>query len=176
MRNFSNKQVLNDTKKEQNQAAEYGFYSRLLKTDFDTVEALKEAEAAYLSEQEKKAAKVEERKSDADKVQVAFENLNIARKEYKYSMAELNKQYCDDLIELKERYEKGKAANQKMLERAETGYSEALKAFTDKYPEGYHLTLKDGDFETTIAGSSSNNNFIVSPTWPSDLLDLFFKF
>lgn len=175
MRNFSNKQVLNDTKKEQNQAAEYGFYSRLLKTDFDTVAALKEAEAAYLAEQEKKAAKVEERKSDADKVQVAFENLNIARKEYKYSMAELNKQYCDDLIELKERYEKGKAANQKMLERAETGYSEALKAFTAKYPEGYHLTLKDGDFETTIAGSS-NNNFIVSPTWPSDLLDLFFKF
>lgn len=176
MRNFSNKQVLNDTKKEQNQAAEYGFYSRLLKTDFDTVAALKEAEAAYLAEQEKKAAKVEERKSDADKVQAAFEDLNIARKEYKDSMAELNKQYCDDLIEIKERYEKGKAANQEMLERAETGYSEALKAFTDKYPEGYHLTLKDGDFETTIAGSSSNNNFIVSPTWPSDLLDLFFKF
>lgn len=175
MRNFSNKQVLNDTKKEQTQAAEYGFYSRLLKTDFDTVTALKEAEAAYLAEQEKKAAKVEERKSDANKVQAAFEDLNIARKEYKDSMAELNKQYCDDLIEIKERYEKGKAANQEMLERAETGYSEALKAFTDKYPEGYHLTLKDGDFETTISGSTSKNFRMPTPTWPADLFDLFFK-
>jgi hypothetical protein len=49
----------NENKKEQTQAAEYGFYSRLLKTDFDTVAALKEAEAAYLAEQEKKAARME---------------------------------------------------------------------------------------------------------------------
>jgi chromosome segregation ATPase len=169
------KKDTNENKKEQNQAAEYGFYSRLLKTDFDTVAALKEAEAAYLAEQEKKAAKVEERKSDANKVQAAFEDLNTARKEYKDCLIKLKTQYYDGLAKLKKCYEEDLAANQEMLEQAETRYSEALKVFTDKYPEGYHLTLKDGDFETTISGSTSKNFRMPTQTWPADLFDLFFK-
>ena len=50
-----------------------------------------------------------------------------------------------------------------------------LKEFTDKYPEGYHITLKDGDFETTISGSNNvTKNSYKNDDVVKELLNLFF--
>ena len=64
------------------------------------------------------------------------------------------------------------------LKMYEEAYANALKTFTEKYPEGYHLTLKDGDFETTISGSNSKiqNKEVKDPSQVNlfNIFDLFF--
>jgi hypothetical protein len=57
------------------------------------------------------------------------------------------------------------------LAAAEAAYEAALKEFTEKYPEGYHLTLKDGDFETTISSKTSKSDVAKAV----DLFDLLFR-
>ena len=47
-------------------------------------------------------------------------------------------------------FELGQKDLESALANAETAYKTALKEFQDKY-ENYHMTLKDGDFETTIS-------------------------
>jgi hypothetical protein len=91
------------------------------------------------------------KKADATRVEEAFKTLNKARKAYKENLIELTDRYAKDLAALKETFEADKADINKLLASAEESYANILKAFTAKYPEGYHLTLKDGDFETTIS-------------------------
>ncbi len=160
---------------------DYGYYSRLLKKDFDTVEQLKKAEAAYYAAQEQKQIKAAEKKSDAEKVQDAFKALNAARKTFKEDSVSLDEQYCAGVKQLKKKYEESRKAILAKLEKSETDYAAALKAFTDKYPEGYHLTLKDGDFETTIDSKSSSSTSSSASDKPftcnfSDLFNVFFGF
>ena len=74
----------------------------------------------------------------------AFKALNAARKTYKDDLTTLATEYSEALKELKDTFEFGKKDIHAKLAAAEDAYKAALKAFTDKYPEGYHLTLKDG--------------------------------
>lgn len=132
----------------------YGYYSKLLKQPFDTVEELQTAEAAYYDEVKAKEDAASQKKADATKVEDAFKLLNAARKSYKEDLTQLTKEYAESLENLKKAFELGKSDIHNKLAAAEEAYQAALKEFTDKY-DSYHITLKDGDFETTISGSSN---------------------
>jgi DNA repair ATPase RecN len=136
---------------------DYIYYSKVLKTPFNTVADLKEAEAAYYAEIKAKEDKAAQKKADAAKVENAFKALNVARRKYKADLVTLTQEYSEGLAALKKTFEDAKEAVHTTLATAEEDYSKALKAFTEKYPEGYHLTLKDGDFETTISSKQSNS-------------------
>lgn len=133
----------------------YSYYSNVLKTPFATVNELKDAEAVHFAELKAKESKAIQKKLDAKVVEEAFRALNAARRSYKDDLQALAAKYSEDLLKLKETFEAARNEVKTKLANAEETYSESIKAFTDKYPEGYHLTLKDGDFETTISGSSN---------------------
>lgn len=151
----------------------YSYYSNILKQPFNTVYELKEAEAAYYAKAKEKEDKAATKKQDALKVEVAFKDLNKARRTYRDEIVVIENDYKKELTALKTKFEEAKGQVIKRLGEKEKAYSDALKAFTDKYPEGYHITLKDGDFETTIAGTS-NCGKNISPF--NDILDLIFRF
>ena len=146
------KQARNTTRKD---VQDYGYYSKVLKEPFDSIEELKEAEEAYYAKLKAKEDQAAAKKAEAKKVEDAFIALNAARKIYKDDLTALVTEYSDTLKELKDAFEFGKKDIHAKLAAAEDAYVAALKAFTDKYPEGYHLTLKDGDFETTISNTVS---------------------
>jgi chromosome segregation ATPase len=161
-------------KKEQN----YMYYSKVLNAPFESLDALRAAEDEHYAKLKAKEDKAAEKKADASAVEEAFKALNVARKTYKEDINELTKVYSQGLADLKEKFESSRKAIKETLAKAEDDYSKALKAFIDKYPEGYHLTLKDGDFETTISGQSSGSNKATVKTGsakPVDLFDLFFS-
>ena len=137
---------------------EYGYYSKLLKEPFDTIEELQEAEEAYYAKQKAKEDAAAMKKADAQKVDNAFKALNAARKTYKEDLTQLTTEYADSLDNLKKAFELGKKDIHNKLAKAEEVYQAALKEFTEKYPEGFHLTLKDGDFETTISGNANQHS------------------
>lgn len=134
---------------------EYGYFSKLLKEPFDTVEELQEAEDAYYAKQKAKEDAAALKKADATKVEDAFKALNAARREYKEKLTQLTKEYAEALENLKKAFELGKKDIHNTLATAEEAYQTALKEFTDKY-DSYHVTLKDGDFETTISKQTSD--------------------
>ena len=152
------------------EAITYGFYSKLLQKPFDSVEDLKEAEAAYYAELKAKEDAAAAKKADATKVEEAFKALNQARKEYKEKLAQLTAEYSKALVDLKNTFDYGKKAIQDDLAAAEDNYSATLKEFTDKHQQ-YHLTLKDGDFETTISGSHNSNTDVKK--LDKDLFNIF---
>ena len=138
-------------------ARTYAYYSNVLRTPFSSVEELEKAEDAYFAEQKAKEDKAAQKKADAQKVEEAFKALNAARKEYKEKLTQLTQEYSDALVDLKKAFDLGKKDIHDHLAAAEDTYAKALKEFTAKY-DNYHVTLKDGDFETTISGSTNVNN------------------
>ena len=152
------------------EALDYGFYSKVLNTPFDSLSELKRAEEAYYAEQKAKADKAAQKKADAQKVEEAFKALNTARKVYKEDLIQLTKEYSDELDALKKAFELGKSDIQHKLATAEDNYAAALKEFT--YDQ-YHLTLKDGDFEITISGSNKTNGSTETTKAVHDLFDIF---
>ena len=133
----------------------YGFYSNVLQKPFEKLEDLKRMEEVYFAEQKAKENKVAQKKADAQKVEDAFKALNAARKIYKEKTCQLTQEYADALANLKKVFEVGKKDIRDALSEAEDAYAKALKEFTDAHPEGYHVTLRDGDFETTISHQST---------------------
>lgn len=174
--NNKNKNMKDPKMTDQSRSSEYSYYSKLLQRPFDTVNELKRAEATHLAELKAKEDKAAQKKADAKKVEDAFKCLNAARKVYKERLTELTARYTEDLRNLKAAFEKDKADIHGTLARREEDYSAALKAFTDKYPEGYHLTLKDGDFETTISSQTHSDNKAYSVNTIGEILDLMFNF
>lgn len=151
----------------------YMYYSRVLKEPFASIEELKEAEEAHYAKLKAKEDKVAQKKADAALVEEAFRSLNNTRKLYKESLAKLAEKYSKDLVRLKETFEADKAELQDVMATAEDVYAAAIKTFTEKYPEGYHLTLKDGDFETTISSQTKTNK---EDSTVADILSMFFGF
>jgi chromosome segregation ATPase len=156
----------------------YAFYSKELKQVFDSVDELKAAEASHRAELKAKEDQITQKKADAQKVEEAFKALNLARKAYKDDTTALTKEYAESLDNLKKAYDLGIKDIKGKLATAEESYKAALKEFTDKY-DTYHLSLKDGDFETTI---SSQTNGVAKAKVPADiskiadLFDLMFRF
>lgn len=152
----NNKKVSAGPVSDSTAGGDYIYYSKVLSKPFNTVAELKEAEAKHYAELKAKEDKASQKKTDALKVEAAFKELNTARKIFKEDLANAQSLYHKTLKAVKEDFEKTKAEIYARLSEKEKGYSDELKAFTAKYPEGYHLTLKDGDFETTISSNSSN--------------------
>ena len=155
--------------KKTNNNVEYGYFSRLLKEPFDTIEELREAEEAYYAKQKAKEDAAAKKKADALKVEDAFKALNAARKIYKENLTQLTKEYAESLDNLKKAFELGKKDIHDRLAEAEEAYQAALKEFDTAHPEGYHVTLHDGDFETTLSKQTSGG---VSNR-PTDIFDIF---
>lgn len=165
-------------KKENKNTQNYGYYSKVLGEPFDTIEELKEAEEAYYAKLKAKEDKAAAKKADASKVEDAFKALNAARKSYKEDLTTLTKEYAESLENLKKAFELGTKDIKEKLATAEDTYAKALKEFTDKYDQ-FHITLKDGDFETTISSQSNGTVKAKAPTDFSklaDLFDLMFRF
>jgi len=170
------KKTMNDIKKEQTTQT-YSYYSKVLNKVFDDVDSLMEAEAAYAAEQKAKEDKAAQKKAEAKRVEDAFKALNLERKMYKENILKLTERYSEDLKKLRDSFDADKKELEEILADAEATYAKELKAFTDAHPEGYHLTLKDGDFETTISGQSNKNFKSVNKAEPNllNLFDLLFK-
>ena len=154
---------------------DYGFYSNVLKKPFERLDDLKKAEAVYYEEQKAKEDKATQKKADAKRVEDAFKALNAARKAYKEDISQLTKEYAEELDNLKKAFELGKKDIRDTLAAAEEAYDKALKEFTSKY-DNYHVTLKDGDFETTISGSTKTTtpeDTSKKDTSKNDLLSIF---
>lgn len=137
----------------------YGFYSKVLNKPFDTLEELKAAEDEYTKAEEAKKAKSLEKKNDAGKVEEAFKALNAAKTEYNKTVSEAKKVAMKLITDAKSAYASAVAEADKALEKAEDCYNTALKEFTEKHPEGYHMTLRDGDIVTDITRSASSGVF-----------------
>ena len=159
----------------ENASLGYGFYSNVLKKPFENLAELKRAEEVYYAELKAKEDKASKKKEDAKKVEDAFKALNTARKEYKEKLNQLTTEYSEALTNLKNAFDLGKKDITSKLSAAEDTYAKALKEFTDKYKEGYHLTLKDSDFETTISGSCKTNN-TANTDHIFNIFDLMFNF
>lgn len=152
---------------------EYAFYSKPLKQVFDNLEDLKAAEAKHFAELKAKNAQAAAKKADAQKVEDAFKALNAARKAYKEDLTQLTNEYSAAITELKKAFELGKKDIQDKLAAAEDAYNKALKEFTAAHPEGYHVTLKDGDFETTISRSNKVQPKAKESVSDNELINLF---
>lgn len=77
-----------------------------------------------------------------------------------------NKKYREDVAEV-----------EKQLKASWEKYNVALKAFQDAHPEGYHITLKDGDNVTTLQYKTQTNYSDMLQDYLKDFNDTiaFFK-
>ena len=152
---------------------DYSYYSRVLQKPFDSLAELSAAEGAYYAEKKAKEDKAAQKKNDAQIVEGAFKALNAARKEYKEKLSQLTTEYSEELSNIKKAYELGKSDLHTQLATAEQNWKDAIKNFSAKYPEGYHMTLKDGDFETTISSNSTKAQSINSDSEFKKWVDIF---
>lgn len=166
-KNTTNEQVKKVTR-------DYSYYSRVLEKPFETIDELKAEEAKYFEAQRAKEDKAAQKKADAQKVEEAFKALNTTRKAYKEGITALTERYSEDLKKLKEDFMADKKEMSDLLAAAEEAYSTALKVFTEKY-DSYHMTLKDGDFETTISGNHKATSNMDRVNDVFDIFDYFFK-
>ena len=120
---------------------------------FDSVEELEKAEAEVKAALVKKEETAALRKAEAVKVEDAFKARNEARRVYNYKALELRKAYNEALKKARDEFEAGLEDSAKELKAKEAEYDAALSEFIKKHPEGYHLTLKDGDNVSTFSGN-----------------------
>lgn len=120
---------------------------------FDSVEELEKAEAEVKATLAKKEEAAALRKAEAVKVEDAFKARNTARQIYNARALELRKAYNDALKKARDEFEAGLEEATKELKAKEVEYDAALSEFIKKHPEGYHLTLKDGDNVSTFSGN-----------------------
>ena len=139
---------------------DYGYYSKLLNKPFDTIEELKAAEEEVRIAEKEKEEKAKAKKAEASKDEEAFKELNEAKKLYNSEITAAKKAYAKIVADAKDALNKSILEAEKNLECAQTKYSDALKEFTDKHPEGYHVTLKDGDNITTISRTNTCDSFM----------------
>lgn len=131
------------------------FYSEVTKKLYESEEELNAAEKAVADENAKKAEAAKAKKADALKVEEAFKANNTAKREYNAKVLAARKMYNESVTAAKKAFDEAVTDANEAKDIAEKHYDKMLKEFTDKHPEGYHLTLKDGDNVVTI---SSNTN------------------
>jgi hypothetical protein len=152
----------------------YSYYSRVLQKPFDSLNELAAEEQKYYDELKAKEDKAAQKKADAKKVEDAFKALNAARRTFKEKTSQLCEEYSAELATLKKAFELGQKDLESAVAAAEENYKAALKEFQDKY-ENYHMTLKDGDFETTISKHVDKEvNTEADKDIVSDILKLLF--
>lgn len=126
------------------------FYSDILDKLFDTEKELKAAEKADAEAKAKKEEAKKLVKADAVKVEEAFKVKNAANRKYNSEVVELRKAYNIAVSNARKVFEESIEAAAKSRDEAEKAYNSALKEFQNAHPEGYHLTLKDGNNVTSV--------------------------
>jgi 23S rRNA pseudoU1915 N3-methylase RlmH len=150
------------------------FYSEKLDKMFDTEKALLDAEKAAEKAAMEKNKKAEAKKAEAKVVEDAFKARNAARLAYNKNIGEAKNVYTEGLKALRSSFDAAVVAENKKLDEAEKAYDAALKEFIAKHPEGYHMTLKDGDNVITL--HSDNKSLDFSNAFKMfDLMDSIFR-
>jgi phage-related protein len=134
------------------------FYSEVTKKLYESEKELIMAEKEVAAAEEKKAETAKAKKADALKVEDAFKANNDAKREYNAKVLAARKAYNETVAAAKKAFDEAVNDATKIKENAENIYDAALKEFTSKHPEGYHLTLKDGDNVMTV---SSQGNLAI---------------
>lgn len=135
------------------QVADFMYYSRLLQKPFADLDELRAAERKVLAEETAKKQAAEQKKAEAKVVEDAFKARNAARREYNAKVVEARKVYNDAIVAAKKVFDDTLTEITNNKDKAEEAYNGALKEFTDKHPEGFHMTLKDGDNVVTLSSS-----------------------
>ena len=129
--------------------SEYSYYSNELHKVFNTVEELKEAEEKYHAENEAKLVAKEERKAEADNIKSLVKARIETTRDVRKEKAEAYRAYlakCDEL-------------DAKLLE-AEKKEKEALTAFCQKHPEGFHDTITIGDVTYNYDYTTNTHRYV----------------
>jgi hypothetical protein len=150
------------------------FYSEITKELYENEKDLIAAEKATKAAEEAKTKAAKAKKADALKVEDAFKTCNAARKEYNTKVINARKDYNEAVANAKKAFEETVSAASQEKAAAEEVYDKILKDFISKHPEGYHLTLKDGDFETTISSQTEAANPSVDFSKVAELFGLLF--
>jgi membrane protein involved in colicin uptake len=138
------------------------FYSDVTKKLYDTEDALIAAEKEVAAEEEKKAKEAKAKKADAKKVEEAFKVNNDAKREFNAKVLAARKMYNESLAAAKKAFDSAVADATNAKEAADEEYDKVLNEFIEKHPEGYHLTLKDGDNVVTYSSQAEQVNSIVN--------------
>ena len=138
------------------------YFSEILNKNFDTEKELVKAEEEHKAEQDKK---------EASEVEEAFKTRNAARKEYNVKLIELRKTYNKEILEAKEKFEKGLEEISKDRDAAEVEYDTKLREF-QKAHQNYHITLKDGDNVVTLTSNDQISFPDINKEF-DDILDVF---
>lgn len=133
------------------------FYSELLDKMFETEMDLVAAEEVAKKEEAKKKEASEAKKMEAKKVEEAFKAFNAAKRVFNEEVLNIKKKFNLDLNEIKKNHDEAMLKATTARDEAEKNYKNTLDEFTKKHPEGYHMTLKDGDHVVTISQSAAND-------------------
>lgn len=150
------------------------YYSEILNKNFDTEKELVEAEEDHKAEQAKKEEAKALVKKESTEVEEAFKARNAARHAYNEKLIELKKAYNETVKQAEKEFTNGLKDVTEAKDKAENEYSTKLSAFQKAHPEGYHITLKDGD--NVVTYTSNPTEYQVRSTIDDDLLDLFSNF
>ena len=149
------------------------FYSEVTKKLYESEEELNTAEQAVAAENAKKAEATKAKKADALKVEEAFKAANDAKREYNAKVIAARKMYNDTVATAKKAFDEAVSDATDAKNKAEELYDTILKDFIAKHPEGYHLTLKDGD--NVVTYSSQTDAFTNVMNDYNKLLDYILK-
>lgn len=152
------------------------FKSKLLNKYFDSWDELKKEETAYLEEQKKKEDAKLARKADAAAVQKAFEQKNAAAEVYNKKLLEAEKVRREEIEKINAAYRESIKESLSAFTNAQNAYNQALADFQKAHPEGYHLTLKDGNNEVNIRKDAYKDIFTESIKDLARLSDIFADF
>ena len=106
---------------------------------------------------------------NADKI------VNAARKAYNEKLVAARKSYNEAVRKAKDEFEASLKESTESLEKAEANYGTKRKAFQKAHPEGYHITLKDGDNVVTYTSDPADGQIRIFDDF-DDMLDLFSNF
>ena len=128
----------------------WGYYSLLLSKPFERLADMRAAEEAYKADLAAKEAAKDAKKADAQAVQEAYAALGAIRREAAKAIEEARVSSAKSITEIQKNFNEFVNEQRKNVAEAEKLYNEALRLFQQKYPEGYHLTLRDSDSATEI--------------------------
>lgn len=153
----------------------YSYYSNILKRPFDSIDELKTAEAEHQKKLAEKREAANTRKTDATKVEEAFKRRNKINKECTAKKKELYDEYHKTLATLTAKLKEDLQTESSKIKTANADYTRALSEFTKKYPEGYHLTLKDGDVTEEYSSNIDADSSVVNCLTLDELFDELFS-
>jgi len=152
------------------------YKSKLLNQEFDDLESLKAAEKEYRAELAKKEEAKLARKEDADLVQAAWVERNKANANYNDAYAKASQARTEAIKKINEEFYNAIKEAKANYEEAAEKYSKVLADFQAKHPEGYHLTLKDGDNQLVLSKRSNADLFKSMSDQMEETLNFFKKF